>query len=78
MEKYGTPGYRAPEFATATAALNGWQARAAEAWAVGVTALQFASGMKHIKPKQLADVLQALSLRQDNVLAVAVHANEHQ
>ena len=42
-----------------------------------MTALQFASGVKHIEPKQLADVLQALSLRQDNVLAVIARANEH-
>mmetsp|Transcript_58995 Transcript_58995/g.120852 ORF Transcript_58995/g.120852 Transcript_58995/m.120852 type:complete len:170 (-) Transcript_58995:677-1186(-) len=69
METYGTQGYRAPEFVTTSTKKCNTAALDAEAWAVGVTALQFTVGRNSLVAKEPTDKDRDCSLRQDYVLA---------
>jgi hypothetical protein len=70
LSSYGTAGYRAPELAGLdTERKVNVYARALETWAVGVTALQFACGVKDLCVRLEGDQLGDRSVRQDKELA---------
>ena len=72
ISKYGTPGYRAPEFTydSLTEKKNN-AARDAEAWAAGVTLSMFAIAHHHLVQREEADKDRDRAHRTDQVLAAA-------
>jgi serine/threonine protein kinase len=72
MLKYGTPGFRAPEFrADSTTSKCNAAACDAEAWAVGVTILQFILAETSLVKAEADDMKGDRAARQDQTLAKA-------